>query len=274
MKPAPFDYVAAANLPQALALLSELPEPTVLAGGQSLIPMMNMRLARPRTIVDLNRLDDLSGVSIDRGLATIGAMTRHSQLAAHPELGRCLPALVTAVNSIGYQAIRHRGTIGGSLAHGDPAAELPTVMLALDATIELRSVAGARSVAVADFFLGYYETARRPDEMVTSVSFHIGGDLRLGFAEFSRRPGDFAIALAAVTTGERGVRVVVGGLDTRPMRIPGAEEGVGSARFRAEQSHVAEVTSPSSDIHGSADYRIRLATELINRAIPDGNRSP
>jgi carbon-monoxide dehydrogenase medium subunit len=177
------------------------------------------------------------------------------------------------VSRIGYPAIRHRGTIGGSLAHADPAAELPTLATAFGASIELTTASGVRTVGADDFFLGYYTTARQPHELVTSISWPVRDDLQSGFAEISRRTGDFAIALSACVAwtenGQRRARVVVGGLDVRPRRIPEIEEAVAAGRGEDAVSTEAleRHTHPASDIHASADYRLHVGAEMVRRAI-------
>ncbi|MPZ52990.1 MAG: xanthine dehydrogenase family protein subunit M [Acidimicrobiia bacterium] len=271
MKPPPLEYVRPRDLDDALALLAQSEDNMALAGGQSLIPMLNMRLARPGVLIDLNGLGELSGIRWGNNRVEIGAMTRHYQLERDPRLADTLPALVDAVSQIGYQAIRHRGTLGGSLAHTDPSAELPTVLTALDADIELTSPQGSHTIPADDFFTGYYSTRRRPDELITSVKIWTEGHPVLGFSEFSRRPGDFGIALVAVAmrriNGVATARAVVGGLDTRPRRITPLEERLVAGDVTINPDEVAAHTSPSGDIHGSAKYRLRLACELLERTV-------
>ncbi|MGA7272110.1 MAG: FAD binding domain-containing protein, partial [Acidimicrobiia bacterium] len=203
MKPPPFAYARPTSLDEALGILAGPGDPLPLAGGQSLVPMLNMRLVRPDTIVDLSRLPTLNGIEAVPSSVTVGARVTHHDLARHRALGP-VAAIPRAVSEIGFQAIRHRGTLGGSLAHADPAAELPTLLLALDATITLTSTSGERDLAADDFLVGYYSTARRPDELLTRVEIPTPDGLRTGFTEFSRRPGDFALALcaAAIWDGE------------------------------------------------------------------------
>jgi aerobic carbon-monoxide dehydrogenase medium subunit len=273
MKPPLFDYVRPSSIVEAANALRNDPEALVIAGGQSLVPTLNLRLARPSAVVDISRLPGLSGIETDDGRVVIGALTTHSTIEFHDwPLG--LEALPRGVSHIGYRAIRNRGTIGGSIAHADPAAELPSLMVALDAGIELRSPDASRTIPAADFFLGYYTTARGHDEIVTSVTVPRRPGLATGFAEFSRRIGDFAVALAAVATwedeGQTHARVVVGGLDSRPRRIAAIEDALvddGDWRDVCTPDVIASFTDPSTDIHGSAEHRLHLGAEMIRRAI-------
>lgn len=273
MKPPPFAYVRPTSLADAARELQSDDDATVLAGGQSLVPMLNLRIARPTTVVDISRIPGLQGIEMTPESVAIGALTTHSAIETY-DWPTPLSALPAGTSHIGYPAIRHRGTVGGSLAHADPAAELPSLMVALDATIDLHSAGGIRSVAAEEFFTGYYSTARNHDELLTAVNVPLSPGLRTGFAEFSRRTGDFAIALAATATwtdgGSRRARVVVGGLDVRPRRIASIEEVLINGddwREACTPEILAAFTEPSDDIHGSADYRLRLGAEMVRRAI-------
>lgn len=272
MKPPPFAYHRPTNLIEALARLSTEEGAVPLSGGQSLVPLLNMRLARPSTIVDLSAVPDLDAIDVIPGGIRIGGRVTHSQLERY-DWPAGFGALVAGVERIGYPAIRHRGTIGGSVAHADPAAELPSLMVAFDATIELTSAGDSRKIGADEFFVGYYETARRQDEIVTSVDIPSPSNLRSGFSEISRRTGDFAIALAAVTTwgtaDGRQARAVVGGLDVRPCRIPEMEEALASGEpidAALAPAVLERHVSPSSDIHASADYRLQVGAEMLRRA--------
>lgn len=272
MKPPPFAYHRPMNLTEALARLSSDEGAVPLSGGQSLIPLLNMRLARPSTVVDLSAVPGLDSITSIDDRVKIGGRVTHSRLERHDwPVG--FEALTKGVERIGYPAIRHRGTVGGSVAHADPAAELPCLMVAFDAAIEVTSAGGSREIGADDFFVGYYETARRRDEIVTSVAIPTRPGLRSGFSEISRRTGDFALALAAVaiwdTADGRHARVVVGGLDVRPRRIPEMEEALisGGPFDAAVTPEVLERhVSPSSDIHASADYRLQVGAEMLRRA--------
>lgn len=273
MKPPPFAYARPASVEEAAGLLGADDGATLLAGGQSLVPMLNLRMTRPTTLIDISSLPDLAGIDVGSDTITVGAMTTHAKMERHP-WPDSLTALARGVSHIGYPAIRHRGTVGGSLAHADPAAELPSLMVSLDASIQLRSANGSRTVPAEDFFVGYYSTARSHTEIVTSVSLPLHSDLRSGFSEFSRRVGDFAIALAAVARwnqgGESKARVVVGGLDSRPRRIDTIEAALIEGkdwRDVCTPEVVSSFAEPTSDIHGSADYRLHLGAEMVRRAI-------
>lgn len=278
MKPPPFSYFRPTTVTAAVERLAADDGAIPLSGGQSLIPMLNMRLARPTTVVDLGSV----GLDVIEDRAEgihLGGRVTHAQLEHHPWPAG-FDAMADGVKQIGYDAIRHRGTVGGSLAHADPAAELPCLMVAFDATVELTSSQGTRAVPADDLFVGYYETLRRQDEIITSVTVPVREGLRSGFAELSRRPGDFALALAAVSTWPTGsgkeARAVVGGLDVRPRRIPEVEEALatGGDPFVAVTAEMlARRVEPSSDIHASAGYRLEVGTEMLRRAIVSVERS-
>lgn len=278
MKPAPFDYVAPHSLDEAVAALSNGgPDAKVLAGGQSLMPLLNFRLARPTLLVDLNRIAELAYVRPrQRGLA-IGAMTRQAQVEREPGLAGVQPLLVEAVGFVGHAAIRSRGTIGGSLAHADPAAELPAVAVCLDAILSVVGPRGRRDVAAADFFTGYLTTLLEPDEILVEawlppVRPHTGQ----AWIEFARRHGDFALAGVAVSLSledavVRDARIVLTGVGGHPLRAREAETLLvgGTVRERASAAANAARTSidPDADIHASKEYRVHLAGVLTERAI-------
>lgn len=272
MKPPPFAYTRPTSLTEALEVLAADPDALPLAGGQSLVPMLNLRLARPTTVVDITRIPGLTEVTARPGSVRIGGRITHHALARVPELAMA-PALAAAISEIGFQAIRHRGTLGGSLAHADPAAELATVLLALDADVTLTSTSGERRLPLHEFLIGYYSTSRQQGELITSVDVPLPAQLVTGFSEFSRRPGDFALALCAVARwDDRQARVVVGGLDVRPRRLTVVEDalvegGEGAAVAVVTPEVLAAATSPSSDIHGSADYRLMVGAEVVRRAL-------
>ena len=273
LKPPPFAYVRPTSLDEAAECLAEDGGAVLLAGGQSLVPMLNLRLVRPATILDISGLPGLAGIESTTDQVTVGALATQSAIETHP-WPYSLAALPDAVAHIGYRAIRNRGTVGGSLAHADPSAELPAVTTALDAGIHVRSVRGERRVPAEEFFVGYFSTARLPDEIVVAVDFPLRPGMRTGFAEFSRRTGDFAVALAAVATweesGTRGARVVVGGLDARPRRIGPIERALGDGadwRNHCTADVLASFTEPLSDIHGSSDYRLHVGAEMVRLAI-------
>lgn len=210
MKPPPFDYLRVASAREALELLPDLgPDARLLAGGQSLIPMLSMRVARPTTLVDIGGLDQLNRIGVVEGDLHIGALVRHQALATGTGLPEDRALLATAAAHIGHAAIRHRGTIGGSLAHADPSSELLAVTLLFDAVVTAESTRGSKQIPVRELVLGPYETALRPDEMLTWVRVPTQPEQRTGFHEVARRPGDFAAAGAAVAVPASGGGQVV-----------------------------------------------------------------
>ena len=294
MKPGPFRYARAGTLAEAIALLAAAPEETkLLAGGQSLVPMLNMRLVRPAVLVDVNGLPELTGITTtaDGGLR-IGALTRHAELATSPAVRERAPLLAEAARHVGHAAIRNQGTLGGSLAHADPAAELPAALLALDARVRIQGPRGAREVAADAFFRGLLTTALEADEILTAVEVPAQPP-GWGFVEIARRPGDFALAgVAVVIQGGRhpltlsspprggegeegrreGVRVVGFGVGDRPLRLGSAERVLAGAPLDAATAARAGAAvgpdcDPPGDVHGSADYRRHLAGVLAERAL-------
>ncbi len=279
MKAAAFDYHRPASVDAAVGLLAELgDEAKVLAGGQSLVPVMAMRLGRPEHIVDVNHVAELEGVTRSDGTLRVGALTRHRALDRDEVIGHAVPLLARAAPFIGHFQIRNRGTLGGSLAHADPAAELPAVVVALDAEIETRSVRGSRRIPAADFFVSAFMTALEPDELVTAVHLPVWGP-GCGFAvaELARRHGDFAIAGAAcgvAVEDGRVSRAAVGliGMGSVPVRARQAEQALSGASVAevdlAGLAHDAVATlQPPSDVHGSGAYRRRVAAHMIARAL-------
>jgi carbon-monoxide dehydrogenase medium subunit len=278
MKPAPFDYVAPRSLEEALdALAHGGPDAKVLAGGQSLVPLLNFRLAKPSLLVDLNRVAELAYLSPrDRGVA-IGAMTRQASVERNPELARSQPLLIEAIRWVGHAAIRARGTVGGSLAHADPAAELPAVAVCLDAQLRVVGPRGARTVAAEDFFRGYLTTVLEPDEILTEAWLPpVLPSTGQAWLEFARRHGDFALAGVAVSLlleGDevRTARIVLTGVGGRPVRAREAETllvgGSVPERASAAANAARSAIDPDADIHASKEYRTHLAGVLTERAI-------
>ncbi len=281
MKPAAFDYHAPATLDEALALLQQHgPDAKPLAGGQSLIPAMNFRLAAPSVLVDLNRIEALAYIEAGRDAVRVGGMTRHRTLERSADVARDVPLVTAAMPFVAHMAIRTRGTIGGSLAHADPAAELPAVMLALDATFTLRSAAGTREVAAVDFFTGLFSTALEPGELLTAIAIP-KRRARAGFAfdEVSRRHGDFALAgvAAHVAVDADGVctdaRVGLLSLGDRPVLAREVARALVGERPTREAIRAAADASaqhdidPAGDIHASPRYRRQLAAVLTRRAL-------
>lgn len=310
MKPAKFAYFAPDSLAAALELLRQYGgDAKPLAGGQSLMPLLNMRLVRPAVIIDLNRLAGLDYLvrPPDGGLA-VGALTRQRTLEKSPEALAAAPLLAAGLSHTGHWQIRNRGTLGGSLAHADPAAELPALAVALDATLTLRSAAGERTLPAADFFIANLLTALEPDELLTEVRFgEFGGDWRWGFYEVCRRAGDFALAgaIAQVQLGTppedapgtadaatapgmtdadpaplcRAARLTLFGVGPVPQRIPAAERllagrRLDAATLRQAAALVAEALEPDSDIHAPAQYRREVGAVAARRALESAIRPP
>ena len=273
------EYEAPATMAEAVDLLAEhQDEASVLAGGQSLIPLMALRLARPAVLIDINGLSELSLVAVEDGRVTIGAMTREYVAEDSATVGDTVPLLAAALPLIGHEAIRSRGTIGGSLAHADPAAELPAVARALDAEFVVRGRAGERVVPAADWFEGYLATSRRPDEILAEVRFPAAGPgTGVAFLEVARRHGDFAIVgLAVSLTLADGVisdaRLAFAGVSDVPVRAAEAEDLLVGERPSAElfdeaARRATDGIDPPADLHGSADYRKKVAAALVRRGL-------
>jgi aerobic carbon-monoxide dehydrogenase medium subunit len=279
MKLPQFEYEAPATLSEALDLLAEHEDDSsVLAGGQSLIPLLALRLAYPAVLIDINGINELSGVSAANGSVTIGAMTREYMAEASATVADAVPLLAVALPLIGHEAIRNRGTIGGSLAHADPAAELPAVARALDAELVVRGPSGERVVPAAEWFEGYLTTARQPDELLTEVRWPAAGPgTGVSFLEVARRHGDFAmVGLATSVTLSDGAitdaRLAFAGVSDVPARAAGAEELLVGQRPSAElfdeaaRRAVGDI-DPPSDLHGSAEYRKKVAAALVRRGL-------
>jgi carbon-monoxide dehydrogenase medium subunit len=279
MKLPPVDYEAPKTVSDAVELLAEhLDEASVLAGGQSLIPLLALRLAHPAVLIDINGIDELSGVSATDGWVAIGAMTREYVAEESETVAGAVPLLAAALPMIGHEAIRSRGTIGGSLAHADPAAELPAVARALDAEFVVRSQSGMRVIPAADWFGGYLTTSRRPDELLVEVRFPAAGrGTGISFQEVARRHGDFAIVgLAASLTLSGGAvsdaRLAFAGISDVPVRAANAEDLLVGERPSAElfdeaARRATEGTDPPADLHGSSDYRKKVAAALVRRGL-------
>ena len=280
MKPPPFTYHAPDTLDEALALLGEHgDEAKVLAGGQSLVPLLALRLARPSVLVDLRRVPGLSGIDATDGGVVFGAMTRERQAERSDVVRKQLPLLADALPLIGHVAIRTRGTIGGSVAHADPAAELPAVALALDAELTAQSAArGPRPIAAADFFEGFLSTTLEPDEILVRVTFPTAKPgTGTAFTEAARRHGDFAIVgLAASLTLSEGAisdaRLAFAGISDVPVRAVDAEDLLVGQEPSAElfdeaARRATDDIDPPADLHGSSDYRRKVAAALVRRGL-------
>jgi len=276
MIPAPFDYDVAESVEHAISLLGSRDDTKVLAGGHSLLPLLRLRLARPSLLVDVGRLDDLSYVRDAGNSIAIGALTRHHDVATAPLVQEHSPIVSYAAGLIGDPQVRHRGTIGGSLAHGDPASDLPAVVLALDGEIDIAGSGGVRTVPASEFFRGVFETAVGPDELVTEVRIpKQTGDHVWSYLKFRRRAQDWAtVGVAAVAKRSNGgveeAAISLVSMGATPLRA-GAAEAAWNAG--ADPGAVAaEGTDPPSDTNGSADYRRHLVQVLVRRAVEEAGR--
>jgi CO/xanthine dehydrogenase FAD-binding subunit len=287
MKPAPFRYYRARSLAEALDFLNgPAAGGKLLAGGQSLVPLLNLRLARPEALVDLNPIQNLSYVKKEGSEIALGALTRHRDMEFSPLIAQELPIVAEAIPQIGHPAIRNRGTLGGSLAHADPAAELPCVLTALDARLVAAGPAGERVISAADFFVGYYATALSEKEIIKEVRIPLSNRAAgWSFVEFARRHGDFALAEAAVVLfadegGDRcaSARLVVGGAVERPLRMTAVEKlveaqfalGMAQKLFSDVLAEVERRTREEIQVseqgRDGSDYLCHLAGVLARRA--------
>ena len=280
MKLPPIDYARPASIAEAVALLAAHGgDAKPLAGGQSLVPMLAFRLAAPSLLVDLGKLEELRQIRIsDQGVA-LGAMVRWCDVLDNARLRKAHPLLVAAISHVAHYQIRNRGTVGGSIAHADPAAEMPGIAVTCDAEIAVVGKAGIRTIAAADFFLGTLTTALGPDEIVTEIRLPLWpASRRFGFVEFARRHGDFALAGVAAfhdsdgTGRARNAHIGVIGVADRPLRLSAAENAVNGNAI--EQATIAAAVAaaraevdPSDDIHASGAYRRHLIGILLERAL-------
>lgn len=278
MKPPPLRYERADSVEGACQYLASNGDDTkVLAGGQSLVALLNLRLSRPETVLDIGPLEELRGHGRANGELRIGAMTSQRSLERSPELAESCPLLAQAIPFVGHAAIRNRGTLGGSVAHADPAAEVPVVLTALGGTVTLRSTGGERTVAAADFFRGFLMTAARPDELLTAVSFSTSGpEVGVAFEEFARRPGDFALVSVACSVERASdgsvaeARMALGGVAAAPKAIDGLDAlaGTSGEEAAAKAADIVDAAiDPTGDVHGTVEYRRHLARELVKRAM-------
>jgi len=264
--PAQLEYHRAASVDDAIEALGRDDDATLLAGGHSLIPALKLRIARPSVLVDVGRLDDLRYVREDGDRITIGALTRHAQLAADPVLERDCAVVARTAALVGDPQVRHRGTIGGSVAHGDPASDLPTVLLALEAELVARGPDGERTIAATSFFTGPFETALAPREVLTEI--RVPKVERGVYLKHSRRAQDWAtVGVAAVVVGDV-TRVALASMGPTPLRADGVEAALAGGGGAAEAAaRSAEGTEPPSDVTGSAAYRAHLAQVYVRRAL-------
>ncbi|HEY1119802.1 MAG TPA: xanthine dehydrogenase family protein subunit M [Acidimicrobiales bacterium] len=274
MIPAAFDYVRAGSADEALALLAEHgDEAKVLAGGHSLVPLMKLRLATPSVLVDVGRVDDLKYIRDEGDHVAVGALTRHRDVEVSDVLRRDVPILAHATSHVGDPQVRHRGTIGGSLAHGDPASDLPAVLLALGATFVITGRDGTREVAADDFFQGFLETAIGEGELLTEIRVPKVTGAGWSFQKFNRRAQDWAIVgVACVRRADDQVGIGLVNMDSRPVHAAAAEAAIASGASVADAAAVAdEGTEPAADLNASADFRRHLARVLTGRALAEAS---
>jgi carbon-monoxide dehydrogenase medium subunit len=280
MKLPPFDYACPATLSEAVALLASRDgDAKALAGGQSLVPMLAFRLAQPALLVDLRKLADLRGIRISEKGVTLGAMVRWREIEDDQRLANAHPLLQAAIAHVAHYQIRNRGTVGGSIAHADPAAEMPGIAITCDAEIAVVGTSGARTIRAADFFQGALTTALAPDEIIVEIRLPAWPKTRRwGFQEFARRRGDFAMAAAAVfydqdNSGKaRNAHVGVVGVGDRPLRLPAVEDVINGrmvdeATIAAADAATSASVDPQDDIHASAAYRRSLVGTMVERAL-------
>ncbi len=270
MIPAPFDYVRAGSVDDAIAALSADPEAKILAGGHSLLPAMKLRVARPSTLVDIGRIEGLSYIREGTDHIAIGPLTRHHDLATSELLHASVPIIAFAAAQIGDPAVRHIGTIGGSLAHGDPAGDLPCVLLALDATFVATGPGGAtRTIAADDFFTGLFETALARDEVLTEIRVP-RATAGWSFRKFNRRAQDWALVGVSVVQDDAGVRIALTNMGLTPLRAMAVEEELaGGADPATAATRADEGTAPPDDAFASAEYRRALVKVLVKRALDE-----
>jgi carbon-monoxide dehydrogenase medium subunit len=269
--PAPFDYQRAGSVDEAIGLLTQNGEDAkLIAGGHSLLPLMKLRLAAPAVLVDIGRIGDLSYVQGEGGEVRIGALTRHHDAATSDLLREQVPLLAHITGQIGDPQVRHRGTVGGSVAHGDPASDLPAALLALRATLVARGPGGERTIAADDFFTGFLETALAPDEVLTEIRVPAVAGAGWAFEKFNRRAQDWAIVgvAAVLANGSGGPGVGLINMGSQPMRAAGVEDALRSGSGAADAAaRAAEGADPPGDLNASPEYRRHLAEVLTRRAL-------
>lgn len=277
MKPSAFEYYAPRSLDECLALLAEHGEDAkLLAGGQSLVPLMNLRMAVPEVLVDLNPVTELACIEARDGTLAIGAMTRYADVEASPAVARALPMLVHATAEVGYPAIRNRGTVGGALAHADPVAEWPCLARTLDAELVVAGPNGTRTIAAADFFTGIMSTALAVDEVLVEVRFRVGDPPRAwGFREFARKTGDYAVMAAAIDFAVDGgairdARAGYANLSDRPVRSAAVERWLSGRGVDEALDADPELVRVLREEHaGAPEDRLHLAGVMTRRALAD-----
>jgi carbon-monoxide dehydrogenase medium subunit len=272
VKPAPFAYAKARSLDHAIELLAHPDgEARLLAGGQSLIATLNMRLSAPKLLIDLNGVDELSGIAVDNGVVEIGALTRHVEAERSDEIAEHAPLIALAMPHIGHAAIRNRGTLGGSIAFADPAAELPACLVALGGEVEIAGPRGKRTVKADDFFMGLFETALDPGDVLTAIRIPAATPgTRVGFAEFARRHGDYAmvgLAASAQVDGKElaDVRLAYFGVGNVPLRARKAETKLTEGDIDGAVQALTADLDPSGDVQATSATKKHLAGVLLRR---------
>jgi carbon-monoxide dehydrogenase medium subunit len=265
MIPAAFDYLRAGSIDEAVALLAEHGDDAkLIAGGHSLLPMMKLRFAFPEVLIDIRTLPDTNYVRVEGDEVAIGALTRHCDLVTSDVLAAEAPLLAAVAAQVGDPQIRHRGTIGGSLSHGDPAADLPSAVLASAATLVVQGPDGRRTVPAEQFFLGYFETALQPDEILVEVRIPRTGPTGWHYEKFTRRANDWAIVAVATVAG----RVALANMGSTPIRATATEVSLAGGASIAEAADLAaDGTEPTEDMHADREYRQHLARVLTRRAL-------
>lgn len=267
MIPATFTYLRPSSLAEAIAMLGDHEDAKLLAGGHSLLPLMKLRLSSPSALVDIGRISDLNFVRDDGGEVVIGSMTRHHTIATSELVHERVPLLAHAAGEVGDPQVRHRGTIGGSLVHGDPASDLPAVVLALGGRLVVRGPNGLREIGVDDFFLGFLETAIEPDEVLTEIRLPASTE-GFGFEKFTRRAQDWAIVGVAVARQGDAAAISLVNMATTPVRARAAEAALSGGASAADAAALAaEGTDPVSDQNASSEFREHLAEVLVRRAL-------
>jgi len=278
MLPTDFDYLAASSVDEAISALEDDPDARLLAGGHSLLPLLKLRLARPSRLVDLGRLDELRYIRRDDEHVAMGAMTTHADVAASDLLPGGGQALAEAARSVGDAQVRNRGTLGGSLAHADPSADLPAAVLALDATLVIRGPDGERTVGAVDFFQGFWTTDLGPGEILTEIRIPRGAETAGSYRKLEQKGSGYALVGAAAVVqmdGDRCRRAAVGitGAGTAPIRLPDVEQALAGgpltgARVREACDGAGDaVAAPQDDVHGSAEYRRAMTDVMARRAV-------
>jgi carbon-monoxide dehydrogenase medium subunit len=271
VKPRSFEYVRVKSLPEAvIALARHGTEAKIIAGGQSLVPLLNMRMASPAILVDIGALTELRGISVEGGWLKIGALVRQAEAERSAEIAKHAPLFAKALPHIGHFAIRNRGTIGGSIALADPAAELPACLLALGGEVEIEGAKGARTVKADDFFKDLYETALGPGDVLAAIRIPAASkEMRFGFRELARRHGDFAMAGLAACFDGKSARLAFFGVGSTPLRAKRAEAALAKGSLEEAVAALDHDLDPPDDIHSSGKVKRHLAKTLLRRLAPE-----